>query len=355
MIRRSFFFYVFLIILTAGLFGGSVFSTYEFFIADGPLTKRTEVMIEKGQSLRRIAANLHKQGVIESPEIFTLGVRVSQKAGALKAGEYSIPAHASAKMVMDILTGGQTFIRRITIPEGWTSYQIVQLLNDTKNLTGEIEQIPENGTLLPETYYYSTGDTKADLIKRMQNAMTRTIEELWPTRDENLLLKNKEDVIILASIIEKETSVDSERSHIASVFLNRLERKMRLQSDPTVIFDLSEGTGIYKKKLWSNDLKKNLPHNTYVIYGLPPSPISNPGRDSIAAVLKPMQTDDLYFVANGRGGHTFAPTYAEHQDNVSTWRKVKKGELHFPKKTKTVPTPPAMPTRDVDITDGSGS
>lgn len=327
MIRKSVFFYMIIIFFFACIFGGSVFSTYEFFVSDGPLTQRKEIVIGKGQSLRKIADYLQKEGVIESPAIFMLGVRVSQKDGELKAGEYSIPARASAKMVMDIITGGQTFIRRITIPEGLTSYQIVQMLNETKSLEGNIVKIPEEGTLLPETYYYSAGDTRESLIKRMQNAMTRTIEELWPHRRKDLLLKNKKDVIILASIIEKETSIDSERGHIASVFFNRLKSKMRLQSDPTVIYGLSEGTGIFKRKLWSNDLKNQHSYNTYVIYGLPPSAISNPGRASIAAVLNPDDTKDLYFVANGKGGHSFSQTYQEHQERVSEWRKIKKTSL----------------------------
>ena len=334
MIRKSVFFYMIIIFFAACIFGGSVFSTYEFFLSDGPLSQRKEVVIEKGQPLRKIANYLHQEGVIESPAIFVLGVRVSQKDSELKAGEYSIPAHASAKMVMDIITGGQTLIRRITIPEGLTSYQIVQMLNDTQSLAGEITQIPEEGSLLPETYYYSAGVTRESLIKRMQNAMTRTIEELWPKREKDLLLKNKRDVIILASIIEKETSFNSERSHIASVFFNRLKSKMRLQSDPTVIYGLSEGTGIFKRKLWSNDLKKESDYNTYIIYGLPPGAISNPGRASIEAVLHPDKTQDLYFVANGKGGHAFSETYKDHQERVNEWRNIKKYKVDIKQKKK---------------------
>ena len=334
MIRKSVFFYMIVIFFAACIFGGSVFSTYEFFLSDGPLSQRKEVVIEKGQPLRKIANYLHQEGVIESPAIFVLGVRVSQKDGELKAGEYSIPAHASAKMVMDIITGGQTFIRRITVPEGLTSYQVVQMLNDTKSLEGEIIEIPQEGSLLPETYYYSAGDTRISLIKRMQSAMTRTIEELWPKREKDLLLKNTKDVIILASIIEKETSIDAERNHIASVFFNRLKQKMRLQSDPTVIYGLSEGTGIFKRKLFSNDLKKQDPYNTYVIYGLPPGPISNPGRASIEAVLHPDKTQDLYFVANGKGGHAFSENYKDHQNRVSEWRNIKKKSETSKQKTK---------------------
>ncbi|MBO5997617.1 MAG: endolytic transglycosylase MltG [Alphaproteobacteria bacterium] len=351
MIRKSVFFYMIVIFFAACIFGGSVFSTYEFFLSDGPLTQRQEIVIEKGQSLRQIANYLQEKGVIESPAIFVLGVRVSQKDNELKAGEYSIPAHASAKMVMDIITGGQTFIRRITIPEGLTSYQIVQMLNETKSLEGEIKQIPEEGSLLPETYYYSAGDTRESLIKRMQNAMTRTVEELWPNRKKDLLLKNKKDVVIMASIIEKETSFNSERAHIASVFFNRLKSKMRLQSDPTVIYGLSEKTGVFKRKLWSNDLKRKHEYNTYVIYGLPPGAISNPGRASIAAVLNPDDTKDLYFVANGKGGHSFSQTYKEHQERVNEWRKVKNGSAS--KKTKQKKeAQPGTPPETSPETDG---
>ena len=350
MIRKSFFFYVFLVFVTACLIGGSVFSTYEFFVSEGPLETRKEVVVEKGMPLRKIADYLHKQGIIESPAIFALGVRVSNKSSDLKAGEYSIPARASAKMVMDILTGGKTFIRKISIPEGLTSYQIVELLNKTENLTGEITKIPEEGSLLPETYYYSTGDSKEHLILRMQNAMKRIVDEAWEDRPKTNILRNKKDVVILASIIEKETSLDSERAHIASVFLNRLKQKMRLQSDPTVIYGLSEKTGIFKRKLWSNDLKKKHPYNTYVIYGLPPTPISNPGKASIEAVLNPIQSDDLYFVADGTGGHTFASTYAEHQENVDQWRQIKKNKatrraVKAAPKTKNVEIPDLPPQK----------
>lgn len=324
MVRKSVFFYMILVFFAVCIFGGSVFSTYEFFLSDGPLAQRKEIVIEKGQPLRKVADYLHKEGVVESPAIFVLGVRVSRKDGELKAGEYSIPARASAKMVMDIITGGQTFVRRVTIPEGLTSYQVVQILNDIPYLEGKILKIPKEGSLLPETYYYSTGDTRESLIKRMQNAMTRTIEELWPKREKDLLLKNKKDVIILASIIEKETSHDEERRHIASVFYNRLKNKMRLQSDPTVIYGLSEKTGIFKRKLLSNDLKHKDDYNTYVIYGLPAGAISNPGRASIEAVLHPDKTKDLYFVANGKGGHNFSETYEKHQEHVSRWRRINK-------------------------------
>lgn len=346
--RRGVFFYIFVVFLLSCIVGTSVFSTYEFFLSEGPLEERKEVLIEKGMPLRKIAFHLKNQGIIDSPSIFTLGVRANGKAGDLKAGEYSIPARASAKMVMDILTGGQTFIRKITIPEGLTSYQIVALLDKANGLTGTVEELPENGTLLPETYYYSTGDTKQQLIVRMQNAMKRTIDELWDKRVRDLPISTPKEAIILASIVEKETSILAEQNHVAAVFLNRLVKKMRLQSDPTVIFALSKGTGIYKKKLWSNDLKKPHPFNTYYIYGLPPEAIANPGKNAIEAVLQPFQTDDLYFVADGTGGHVFAATYAEHQRNVRAWRELKKDrtvrrQMRRVKRIQNIPEVPEMP------------
>lgn len=346
--RKSVLLYIFLFFILTSLIGGSVFSTYKFFIEEGPLTERKEVLIEKGMSLRRIAALLKAEGIIDSPAIFTLGVRAQNKAGDLKAGEYSIPRRASAKMVMDILTGGQTYIRRITIQEGLTSHQIVALLDKADGLTGEITELPKNGTLLPETYYYSKGDSKQSLIKRMENGMKRTINELWPGRVEDLPIKTPQEAVILASIVEKETAIHAERNHVASVFLNRLEKKMRLQSDPTVIFALTDGTGVFKRKLWSNDLKVKHPYNTYVIYGLPPGPIANPGKASLEAVLHPFKSKDLYFVADGTGGHVFAQTYAEHQENVKQWRQIKNNKQarqlkRTQKKIQNVPLPPDLP------------
>ena len=321
--RKKVGFYLLIAFLFACLVGTSVFSTYESFVGEGPLPQRKEVMINKGMPLRQIATYLHTQGVIDSPSIFVLGVRANRKATDIKAGEYSIPARASAKMVMDILTGGQTFIRRICVPEGLTSYQIVQLLDKTEGLTGSVEQIPANGTLLPQTYYFSYGDTKEQIITRMQNEMRRTLDELMQTRDEKMKNFTAKEIVTLASMVEKETSVPAERAHVASVFINRLDKKMRLQSDPTVIYALSNGTGIYKKKLWSNDLKKPHPYNTYYINGLPPGAIANPGREAIEAVLHPLSTPDLYFVADGTGGHSFSDNYKDHQAKVNEWRQIR--------------------------------
>lgn len=324
--RHSVFIYFLLAFLVVSLMGGSVLTTYTQFVAEGPLESSTETFIPKGKTLRKIARQLHQEGIIASPSIFELGVRASGQADKIKAGEYSIPHHASSKMVMNILTSGNTYIRRLVVPEGLTSEQVVALMNNAKGLVGEVMQIPKEGTLLPDTYHYSYGDTKEGMIERMKNAMERTLEELWETRDPSILLKTPKEAVIMASIIEKETSRNSERAHIASVFYNRMKRGIRLQSDPTVIYAVTNGHVEQMKRVTYKDLRVQNPYNTYVIYGLPRGPISNPGRASLQAVLHPMTTKDVYFVADGTGGHVFSPTYQEHQKHVQNWRQISKGK-----------------------------
>lgn len=321
--RHSVLFYFVIFFIGVSLIGGSVFTSYSQFVQEGPLPQRTEIVIPRG-NVKKIAQFLFDNGVIASPSIFVLGVRASGNAYKIKAGEYSIPPRASAKMVMDILVSGQTYIRRVVVPEGLTSAQVVDILNDSKGLVGIVSQIPRNGTLLPETYHYSYGDTKEGMLTRMQNAMTRVIEEEWPKRAADLPFKTKEQAIALASVVEKETAIDTERPLIAGVFVNRLNKGMKLQSDPTVIYAVTDGRLDLKRNLTFNDLKLEHPYNTYVVPGLPAGAIANPGRESIRAVLNPAQTDHLYFVADGRGGHVFAGTFKEHQKNASKWRSILK-------------------------------
>ena len=324
--RHSVFIYFFLFFVAVSLLGGSVLTTYTQFIEDGPLTEAKEVVIPKGKSLKQTARLLKREGVIESPSVFELGVRASGNTYRIKSGEYSFPLHASAKLVMNILTDGQTVARRFVAPEGMTSRQLVELMDRYIGLTGTVSQIPAEGTLLPETYNYSYGDTKESLIKRMQTAMDKTVQELWQKRDKSVPFKNPREAVIMASVVEKETARAGERPHIASVFFNRLKQKIRLQSDPTVIYAVTNGRLDMKRALTYADLKVQHPYNTYVIYGLPPGPIANPGRAALEAVLNPMQTDDIYFVADGTGGHVFAATYTEHQKNVNKWRKTRKSK-----------------------------
>ncbi len=347
-VRHSVVLYVFLFVFFASLIGGSVFSTYKFFMQEGPLAVRKEIFIPKGIPLRKIADLLKKEGIIESPAVFTFGVRAHNKSGELKTGEYSIPARSSAKMVMDILTGGQTYIRRVTIPEGQTSKQIIDILNKTDGLIGTITSVPKNGTLLPETYYYSYGDSRQSILGRMRSAMERTIQELWESRIDDLPFETPGEAIVLASIVEKETSISAERNHIASVFINRIETGMRLQSDPTVIYAVTEGLLNMKRSLTTKDLRMRHPFNTYVINGLPPAPIANPGRDSIQAVLNPFKSQDIYFVADGSGGHVFAKTYDKHIENVKKWRIIRgdkkaQKEARKQKKIQNISEPPPPP------------
>lgn len=323
--------YFFLFFVLVSFIGGCVFTTYSQFIAEGPLTEKHEVVIPKGIGLKRIAALLHKEGVISSPSVFVLGVRASGYSESIKAGEYSFPARASAKMVMNILTSGHTYVRRLVVPEGLTSAQVIALMDEAKGLVGRVSYVPKNGTLLPDTYHYSYGDTKEGMLSRMQNAMDRTLAELWDKRAEGLPLKTPQDAVILASVVEKETSLDRERGLVAGAFLNRLKQGMKLQSDPTVIYAVTDGEMNLKRRLTYKDLRYEHPYNTYVVSGLPAGPISNPGRETIEAVLNPTETDAIYFVADGKGGHVFAKTYKEHQANVRKWRNIRKGS-----KTKAV-------------------
>ncbi len=322
--RQRVFIYFFIVFILASLIGGSVFTTYSQFVSEGPLTAHKEVYIPKGKGLKQIARLLYREGVIASPSVFMLGVRASGNLSKIKAGEYSFPKHSSAKMVMDILVGGQTYIRKFKVPEGLSSHQIVALLDKAKGLTGEVSQVPKDGTLLPDTYHYSYGDTKEGMITRMKNAMQRTVAELWETRAENLPIDTPEEAIILASVVEKETALAKERPLIASAFVNRLNKGMPLQSDPTVLYALTNGKYDLKRSLTYKDLKHPSPYNTYYIKGLPKGAISNPGRAAIQAVLQPAETKYIYFVANGKGGHNFSETYAGHQKNVQNWRSVLK-------------------------------
>lgn len=346
--RHGVWIYFLLFFIGVSLIGGSVLTTYTQFVEEGPLTETAEVVIPKGLSLKRTARLLKEAGVINSPSVFELGVRASGNTMKIKAGEYQFPRRASAKMVMDILTGGQTVIRRFVAPEGLTSAQIVALMDLYKGLTGTVENIPRNGTLLPDTYHYSYGDTKESIIRRMQTAMTRTLDELWRNRDPNVPFTSPNQAVVMASIVEKETSLNSERARIASVFFNRLKKNIRLQSDPTVIYAVTDGRLDLKRRLTYKDLKIQHPYNTYVIYGLPEGAISNPGRASLEAVLNPIESPYIYFVADGTGGHVFAATYEDHQKNVQNWRRIRKNKAALAAakkvgKAASLPVPRAVP------------
>lgn len=319
-IRRAFL----LLVLAAALGAGALYWLQRAFEAPGPLAAPATVALPRGEGLEEIALRLAAAGVIRNPRVFVLGVRLAGAGRALKAGEYAFPAGASARRVMEILLSGRTVARRLTVPEGLTSRQIVALVEAADGLTGTVDRIPAEGSLLPETYHYSFGDSRAGLIARMERAMDRLLASLADKLPPDSPLPDMRAVVTLASIVEKETARADERPRIAGVFLNRLRRGLRLQSDPTVVYALTRGAGPLDRPLSRADLAVDSPYNTYRVRGLPPGPIANPGRAAILAVLAPAETDALYFVADGKGGHLFARTLAEHNRNVRRWRKLQK-------------------------------
>ncbi len=295
---------------------------------DQPVT----INISRGANIGGVADSLSYENVIDySPiymTIFKIGAKITGQDRKIKAGEYKIPPKISMKQILDLLEEGKTIQRNITIREGLTSYEVLNLLSE-KFIDTDMD-IPAEGSLLPETYSYSKDDNAENIINRMSISMTNTIDELWNKRDPNLPIKTKEEAIILASIIEKETSKPSERKKVAGVFINRLRKGMLLQTDPTVIYAINmgknqnNGKGPLGRRLLKKDLKFNSPYNTYLYAGLPPTPIANPGRASIEAALSPEDHKYIYFVADGTGGHAFAKTLREHNNNVARWRKLKK-------------------------------
>jgi UPF0755 protein len=256
----------------------------------------------------------------------------------LRAGEYAFPARATPQGVIAMLAKGETVARRLTVAEGLTVSEIFDLLQSTEALVGDLPPPPEEGSLLPETYFYAYGDARVGLVRRMEEAMRATLDDLWSRRAEGLPFRTRREALILASIVDKETGVADERDKVAAVFINRLRRGMRLQADPTVIYGLTEGDGALGRELNRVDWEHDSAYNTYQVDGLPPGPIGNPGRASIEAVLRPANVDYLYFVADGSGGHAFARTLAEHNRNVAQWRKIKNGE-----RPPSVAPPPPKP------------
>jgi UPF0755 protein len=292
------------------------------YTAKGPLREAATVVIPKGSGRDAILRRLLAAGVIEDPIVFRAAVRLTGSAGHLKAGEYRFPARVSMKRVLARIVSGKTVLRMFTAREGRTTYQILERLKETEGLEGEISSKPREGELLPETYSFALGDTRDAIVKRMRDAMAAALNELWETRAQDLPIKTKREALILASIIEKETGKADERPRVAAVFINRLRKGMRLQTDPTVIYGITRGRETLGRGLRRSELATPTEYNTYVITGLPPGPIANPGRDAIEAAANPEPTDNLYFVADGTGGHAFASTLEEHNANVVRWRRI---------------------------------
>lgn len=290
----------------------------------GPMKEAKTIVIPRGSSVHDITEILDQNGVLIHPILFRAASRLMAK-DQLKAGEYLVPPGLSVLDVTDMLHDGRVVLRKLTVPEGLTSYEITTLLLGTEALDGDIPGIPAEGSLRPETYTYAYHDSRQDLLTRMQKEQKKLMEKEWAGRQEGLPLKTPQEALILASIVEKETGPKaSERALVASVFINRLRLRMPLQSDPTVIYALTDGTGSLGRKLTRADLLVPSPLNTYLHPGIPPKPISNPGQAALHAVLHPEETDFLYFVADGTGGHTFAKSLSEHNKNVSYWQSLRR-------------------------------
>lgn len=304
---------VLLLVLSAILF------TWSVVFGPGP-AQSTEISFAPGTSVAAMARQLEEKKIIRSALAFRAAARLGGKTHRFKAGTYEFPARASMMTVLRQIQDGKVIRSFVTIPEGRTSRQTVRILLAVSDLTGEID-VPPEGSILPETYDYQRGETRQAVLDRMLEAGRKALDEEWAKRQPNLPVKTKEEALILASVVEKETGIASERPRVAAVFVNRLRKGMRLESDPTVIYGITNGEPLGRGLLRS-ELDKRTPWNTYIIDGLPVTPIGNPGRDAIRAVLNPARTDDIFFVADGSGGHVFATTYDEHLDNVARWRKV---------------------------------
>ncbi len=369
-------FLTFLVVLVF-LLGGVILWGQSEYTAAGPLDEPICLRVERGSNMRAVSRQLEAEGAVDSGMIFRVGADYTNKTSQLKAGSWLIPEGASMAEIVDLVTRGgastcgtevvyrigvtdaeievreldpatsryvetaaftpgedavpETYetVRdqadtryRIAVAEGVTSWQVVQGLGAVDVLEGEVNDIPAEGSLAPDSYEVREGDTRASIIERMQQAQQVILAEAWAARQEGLPLEDANEALILASIIEKETGVAEERRQVASVFINRLERGMRLQTDPTVIYGITEGQGVLGRGLRQSELRAATPWNTYVIEGLPPTPIANPGRASIEAAVNPVETDYIFFVADGTGGHAFAETLDEHNRNVARWREI---------------------------------
>jgi UPF0755 protein len=288
----------------------------------GPSTEPKTIVLERHGTSEAIGGTLEGAGILNHVRLFMLAARLTADAGELKAGEYVFPAGISPAGILDLLRSGKTVVHRLVVPEGLTSAEIVALVTQAEAMTGDIAGRPAEGTLLPETYFYSWGDKRQALIDRMRRSMTKLVADLWAVRKPGLPLDSPAEAVTLASIVEKETGIEAERPLIAGVFYNRLKLGMKLQSDPTVSYALTAGAAPLGRTLTRADLDTASPYNTYFAKGLPPGPIANPGRAALKAVLDPATTDALYFVADGSGGHAFSATLDAHNKAVQHWRQL---------------------------------
>lgn len=288
------------------------------------ISEDTLFLVNKGDSLNKIAQSLQDKKLVNDKYIFILFSKINRIYPQIKAGEYLFNGEFSIKQTAEKLSSGKVYLRKVTFPEGLTSTEIAKILHKENFLSKDEFAAPAEGSILPETYTYMRGDSPEKIIKQAQKAMQNVLEQAWQERDQNLPLQSKEELLILASIVEKETGIGMERAQVASVFVNRLRLGMLLQTDPTVIYALTNGKEDLNRPLTRKDLSIDSPYNTYKYAGLPPTPICNPGKDAIYAAAHPSETPYLYFVASGNGGHNFATTLSEHNENVRKWRELNK-------------------------------
>ncbi len=329
---------IFTIILVIALAGGLAYSFGKHkFEAAGPLDREKIVNIPRGLGLREIADLLARENVIDQPWVFIGGVLVLKAKDDLKYGEYRFAKQITLREAIETIVEGKVVQHAFTIPEGLTSEQIVARLAEVDFLAGNIREVPKEGTLLPETYNFPRGTTREQAIQRMQQAHRRVVQEIWERRNSDLQVKTPEALVTLASIVEKETGRADERSRVAAVFSNRLRQRIKLQSDPTIIYGLVGGKGTLGRTIMRSEIEQPTPYNTYVIEGLPPGPIANPGRASLEATANPARTKEIFFVADGAGGHAFAENLQQHQQNVAKLRQFEQ-QLRAP-----APTDRAIP------------
>jgi len=314
----------FFLLLLFGVVAGGIagFIGYQEYNLPGPLAGKKVFIIEKGLGTPEIAAKLEDAGIISNARVFSAMAFVTGARGRLKAGEYEFPAAASMQDVANLIMSGKSIVYKLTIPEGWTTEMALARVRDNPVLTGDIADPPAEGAIMPDTYVFKRGTTRQQLVESMKSAQAKLLEEIWLKRSPLVPFRSKEEALILASIVEKETGTSEERPLVASVFVNRLKQGMRLQSDPTIIYGIVGGKGKLDRPLTKTDIAAPTPYNTYTIDGLPPGPISNPGRDALEAVANPPDTGYLYFVADGTGGHAFAKSLEEHNRNVAKWRAI---------------------------------
>jgi UPF0755 protein len=310
------------ILVLAVAAGGAVWWEIEWLATPGPLASGVTIVIEKGQSSEAIGRQLAQAGIISHDAAFGPAVWATRIEGVLRPGEYTFAAAITPQGVIDLLRSGKTVVHRLVVPEGLTTTEILALVEHGEALAGDFTEIPGEGQLWPATYSYSYGDKRQGLIDHMKRLAAQTLAELWTARDADLPIDRPDQAVTLASIVEKETAVPAERPKVAAVLYNRLRLGMKLQMDPTVVYAVTEGRHPLDHPLTHVELDTESPYNTYLVKGLPPGPIGNPGRAALEAVLKPEHSNLLYFVADGSGGHAFAATLEAHNRNVAHWREI---------------------------------